>query len=135
MVNGVQRLIDFLEAIPGPTLMRRCDRSARPVMHTGVDIGDSVIIIADADPNHRVLPVRRLAYVPNVDEVCGRAWTVSREVMEEPKAETRRTTAAGLRGTRLRIRGLWQQDGRHLRHHERRQAEVGPVRLAATLRT
>jgi hypothetical protein len=58
-------------------------------MHTGVDIGDSVIIIADADPNHRVLPVRRLAYVPNVDEVCGRAWTVSREVVEKPKRDDR----------------------------------------------
>ena len=85
MVQGGQRLIDFLAAAFGGIQLRRFDRSDGGVMHAEVRIDDSVIMLAEASEGWRAFPIWLHLYVPDVDATYRRAIQAGGMSVQEPQ--------------------------------------------------
>jgi PhnB protein len=74
IVEGAANLIHFLEqAFGGHELFRVSRPGGSGVMHAEVRIGDSIIELADANPQHPPMPAAIHLYVTDVDTVYHRA--------------------------------------------------------------
>jgi PhnB protein len=73
VVNGATQVIDFTKQAFGAQEIMRMPGPNGTVAHAELKIGDSIIMIADAGGPYPARPANLLVYVPNVDEVYGRA--------------------------------------------------------------
>ena len=73
MVDGAQRVIDFVTQVLGGEVMMRMNRDDGSLMHGALRIGDSVIMLADATKDFPAFPVWLHVYVPDVDATYRRA--------------------------------------------------------------
>jgi len=85
VIDGVQKVIDFLEKLFNAKVLRRFDSQGGRVLHVELQIDDSVIMAADATeqfpPIHQLVHV----YVPDVDDVIEKAKNLQCEEIELPK--------------------------------------------------
>ncbi|HEV7589292.1 MAG TPA: VOC family protein [Longimicrobium sp.] len=84
VVEGAQRVIDFLQRTFDATALRRYERSDGSVMHAEVRIGESVVMIADATGQWPAFPSMLHVYVDDVDAVYRRALEAGGVSLQEP---------------------------------------------------
>ncbi|HEY8258504.1 MAG TPA: VOC family protein [Gemmatimonadales bacterium] len=85
MVDGAQRVIDFLKGAFGATELRRFDMPNGVIMHAEVRIDDSVVMLADAGEQYPAFPVWLHVYVRDVNAVYRRALELGATSVQEPK--------------------------------------------------
>lgn len=85
VVEGAQRVIDFLERAFGATALRRYDRPDGSIMHAEVRIDDSVVMIADAGGAWPAYPSSLHVYVPDADATYRRALEAGGTSIQEPQ--------------------------------------------------
>lgn len=85
MVDGAQRVIDFLKAAFGATELRRFDMPDGTVLHAEVRIDDSVIMLAEGSEGWPAFPAWLHVYVADVDATYRRALAVGGVAVQEPQ--------------------------------------------------
>lgn len=121
--GGASGLIDFLSNVFDAREQRRVPASDERIMHAEVEIGGSVVMLADETDESEAMPNHLHVYVPDVDETYRRAldagavstrepedrfygarsaqisdpwgdwWTISTQIEEISEEEARRRTA------------------------------------------
>jgi PhnB protein len=84
MVDGAQRVIDFVKKVFGAVELRRFDGPDGKVMHAEVRIDDTVVMLADAVGGYPAFPVWLHVYVPNVDATYKKALQEGGVSVQEP---------------------------------------------------
>jgi uncharacterized glyoxalase superfamily protein PhnB len=82
--EGAQRVIDFLKKTFGATDLRRFDTEDGKIMHAEAQIGDTVVMIADAGGNYPAFPVWLHVYVPDAEETYKKALAAGGVSVQEP---------------------------------------------------
>ena len=97
MVNDARGLIEFMEkALNGEsTSVMKTDDGK--IMHATVQIGDSIIMIADVMPGMEVMPACLYLYVDDVDASYRQAINVKGTSLREPTDEFYGDRSAGVR--------------------------------------
>jgi PhnB protein len=85
VVQGAQRVIDFLKKAFGATELRRYDMPDGSIMHAEVRIDDTVVMIADAGGEWPAFPVWLHVYVPDVDASYRHALEAGGVSVQEPQ--------------------------------------------------
>jgi uncharacterized glyoxalase superfamily protein PhnB len=73
IVNNASGVIDFLAGVFGAEELRRFPAPDGKLLHAEVRIGDSVVMVADANPEWPAAPGHVYVYVPDVDATYERA--------------------------------------------------------------
>jgi PhnB protein len=84
VVEGAQRVIDFLKRTFDATDLRRFHTPDGKIMHAEVRIGDTVVMIADAGGSYPAFPVWLHVYVPDVDATYKTALAAGGVSVQEP---------------------------------------------------
>lgn len=84
VAEGAQRVIDFLKKTFGATDLRRFVTEDGKIMHAEVQIGDTVVMIADAGGNYPAFPVWLHVYVPDAEETYKKALAAGGVSVQEP---------------------------------------------------
>lgn len=90
MVNGAQRVIDFLKQTFGATELRRFDLPDGTIMHVEVRVEDTVIMMADGGGEWPAFPAWLHVYVPDARATYQQALEaggVSVQVPEHKKGD------------------------------------------------
>lgn len=85
MVDGAQRVIDFLKKAFDATELRRFDSPDGSIMHVEVRIEDSVVMLSDGGGPFPAFPVWLHLYVPDVDATYQRALAAGGVSVQEPQ--------------------------------------------------
>ena len=86
IVSDANRLIEFLKNVFGGVERFRAQRpGSSAVMHAEVEIGDSVIELADANETFSPRPAALHIYVDDVDAVCARALEKGAKSINPPR--------------------------------------------------
>jgi uncharacterized glyoxalase superfamily protein PhnB len=85
VVNGAQRVIEFLKKTFDATELRRYDLPDGSIMHAEVRIDDTVVMIADAGGSYPAFPSWLHVYVQDVDATYGRALEAGGVSVQEPQ--------------------------------------------------
>ncbi|MFN6944204.1 MAG: VOC family protein [Cytophagaceae bacterium] len=85
IVNGAQKFIDLMVEVFGAKELRRYDMPDGTIMHTEIQIDDSVIMLGDSSDKFPPVQLVMHVYVPNVDEIFDKAVKAGCEVVEKPK--------------------------------------------------
>ena len=85
MVDGAQRVIDFLKKTFNATELRRFDSPDGSIMHVEVRIEDSVVMLSDGGGSFPAFPVWLHVYVPDVDATYRRALAAGGVSVQEPQ--------------------------------------------------
>jgi PhnB protein len=84
VVDGAQRVIDFLKQTFDATDVRRFDNADGKIMHAEIRIDDTVVMIADAGGPYPAFPVWLHVYVPDVDAAYRKALAAGGVSVQEP---------------------------------------------------
>jgi PhnB protein len=84
IVHGAARMIDFMKQAFGGAELLRMPKPDGTIGHAEVRIGDSVVMIADANAQFPARPAQLMLYVPNVDEVYKQALAAGAKSDREP---------------------------------------------------
>jgi uncharacterized glyoxalase superfamily protein PhnB len=87
VVEGAQRVLDFLQRAFDATALRRYERPDGSIMHAEVRIGDSVVMLADATAEWPAFPSMLHLYVSDVDAVYRRALEAGGVSIQEPRQQ------------------------------------------------
>lgn len=85
IVNGAQKLIDLLKVIFNAKELRHYDMPDGTIMHTEIQIDDSVLMLGDSSDQFPPVPLVMHVYVPDVDETFEKAIKAGCEIIERPK--------------------------------------------------
>jgi PhnB protein len=85
MVDGAQRVIDFLKKTFDATELRRFDGPEGKISHVEVRIDDSVVMLSDGGGSFPAFPVWLHVYVPDVDATYRRALAAGGVSVQEPQ--------------------------------------------------
>ncbi len=85
VVDGAQRVIDFLKKTFDATELRRYDMPDGSIMHAEVRIDDAVVMIADAGGAWPAFPSWLHVYVQDVDATYRRALASGGVSVQEPQ--------------------------------------------------
>jgi PhnB protein len=85
IVNGAEKLIDFLVQLFDAKLLRRYDMPDGSIMHAEVMLDDSVIMMGEASEKFPAITLVMHVYVPDVDATFNKALTLGCESLEAPK--------------------------------------------------
>ena len=84
VVEGAARLMDFIKAAFGAVEKFRAPGPEGRLMHAEALIGDSMIEMADANPQYGPMPAAIHLYVENVDAVYQRALDAGAKSISAP---------------------------------------------------
>jgi len=84
MVDGAQRVIDFLKKTFDATELRRYDSPDGTILHAEVRIDDTVVMLSDGGGQFPAFPVWLHVYVPDVDATYRRALEAGGVSVQEP---------------------------------------------------
>ncbi|MBK8899984.1 MAG: VOC family protein [Anaerolineaceae bacterium] len=84
MVDGAQKLIDFLAATFDAKVTRRFDNPDGTLMHGEVQIDDTIVMLADGGEGYLAFPVWLHVYVPDVDATYQKALAAGGVSVQEP---------------------------------------------------
>ncbi len=85
MVDGAQRVIDFLKKTFNATELRRIDGPGGSISHVEVRIEDSVVMLSDGGGSFPAFPIWLHVYVPDVDATYQRALAAGGVAVQEPR--------------------------------------------------
>lgn len=85
VVDGAQRVIDFLKKTFDVTELRRFDMPDGSIMHAEVRIDDTVVMMGDASGQQPAFPSMLHIYVPDVDATYRRALAAGGVSLQEPQ--------------------------------------------------
>lgn len=85
VVEGAQRVIDFLTQVFDAEPLRRYEMPDGSIMHAEVRIGDTVIMLGDAGGEWAPMPAMVHVYVPDVDATYQRALDAGAEPVLAPE--------------------------------------------------
>ncbi len=84
MAEGVQRVIDFLKQSFDATPLRRFDAPDGRILHAEVRVGDTVVMLSEANNAYPAFPVWLHVYVPDVDATYKKALVAGGVSVQEP---------------------------------------------------
>ena len=84
VVDGAQKLIDFLLATFGAKVTRRFDNEDGSLMHSEIMIDDTVVMLSDASESYPAFPVWLHVYVPDVAATYEKALAAGGISVQEP---------------------------------------------------
>ncbi len=84
VVSGAERLIEFLKQTFGAEERERFLRPDGAIMHAEVKIGDSVIMLGEANEQWPARPTSLYLYVPDTDAAYQRALAAGATSLTEP---------------------------------------------------
>jgi uncharacterized glyoxalase superfamily protein PhnB len=84
MVKGAKRLLDFIKTVFGATELENMSAPDGRVMHAEVKIGDSAVMIADAQDHLPPTTAGLYVYVPDVDATYRKALAAGATSAMEP---------------------------------------------------
>ena len=84
MVDGAQRVINFLTETFDARQLRRSDNPDGSIMHAEVKINDTVVMLADGGEGYPAFPVWLHVYVADVDATYQRALDAGGTSVQEP---------------------------------------------------
>ncbi len=84
IVDGASGTIEFLARVFGAVELRRFSDEAGKLMHAEVQIGDTVVMLADSNPNWPPIPSHVHIYVPDVDATYQWALEAGAESVQAP---------------------------------------------------
>lgn len=84
VVEGAERVIDFLTEVFRATELRRYDMPDGSIMHAEVRIDDTVVMIGEAGGDWQPRPAFLHVYVEEVDAVYAQALAAGGRSVEEP---------------------------------------------------
>jgi PhnB protein len=84
-VDGAAELIGFLEAVFDAQVKERIPGEAGKLMHSEIQIGDSMIMLADASDRCPATTVALYVYVPDVDATYQKGLAAGATSESEPK--------------------------------------------------
>ncbi|HET9441588.1 MAG TPA: VOC family protein [Longimicrobiales bacterium] len=87
VVNGAQRLLDFLVEVFDAEPLRRYDGPDGKLVHAEARVDDTVVMFADAAGDYQPMPVNVHVYVSDVDAVFQKAVRAGGTVVQEPKQQ------------------------------------------------
>lgn len=94
VVNGAAKLIDFLKEVFGAEeAVRMGDET---IMHAELRLGDSAIMLSDANPEFPARSAMIYVYVPDTDAAYGRAVAAGARSTREPANEFYGDRSAGV---------------------------------------
>jgi len=97
MVDGAQRLIDFLVATFEAKVTRRFDNPDGTIMHGEVQIDDTIVMLADGGEGYPAFPVWLHVYVPDVDATYQKALAAGGVSVQEPEKKDDPDRRAGVK--------------------------------------
>jgi uncharacterized glyoxalase superfamily protein PhnB len=84
MVERAAQFLDFIEKAFGATVVERVLGPGGSVGHAQVKIGDSMVMLGEANANWKAQPASLYLYVENVDEAHRRAVLAGATTIMEP---------------------------------------------------
>jgi PhnB protein len=84
VVNGVDKLIAFLEQAFGGKCIENHRGPDGRTMHAEVKIGDTIVMMGEANERAKAAATTLYLYVPNVDEVYRRAIAAGATALTQP---------------------------------------------------
>jgi uncharacterized glyoxalase superfamily protein PhnB len=97
VVTGVPRLIDFLKAAFGAREHYRSTRPDGVVMHASLEVGDSMLMMGEAQGTFPPMPACLYVYVPDVDATYRQAVAAGGISLAEPANQFYGDRKAGVR--------------------------------------
>ena len=85
IVDGAQKLIDFLVQLFDGKELRKYKREDGSVMHAEVRIDDSVVMISDATDEYPPVTIIMHVYVPDVNTTYIKALKLGASELQKPK--------------------------------------------------
>ncbi len=84
IVSDADETIRFLTTVFDAIEIRRFPNDTGRLMHAEVRLGDTVVMLADSTDDWPSVPSNVHVYVPDVDDVYGRALTAGAVSVQEP---------------------------------------------------
>ncbi|HLT72320.1 MAG TPA: VOC family protein [Cyclobacteriaceae bacterium] len=84
VVDGAQKMVDFLKQLFNATELRRYDNPDGTIMHVEVRIDDSVVMIGDSTANYPPNTHLMHIYVPDVDTTFKKALSLGCTAIDQP---------------------------------------------------
>jgi PhnB protein len=85
IVDGAQKLIDFLVQLFDGKELRKYTREDGTIMHAEVRIDDSVVMISDATEEYPPVTIIMHVYVPDVNTTYIKALKLGASELQKPK--------------------------------------------------
>ncbi|MGZ5246326.1 MAG: VOC family protein [Flavitalea sp.] len=85
IVDGAQKLIDFLVQLFDGKELRKYKREDGSIMHAEVKIDDSVVMISDATDEYPPVTIIMHVYVPDVNTCYIKALKLGASELQKPK--------------------------------------------------
>jgi uncharacterized glyoxalase superfamily protein PhnB len=83
-VNGAGKLLDFLVAVFGASVVDKTEKSDGTIAYAALHIGDAMIELAEATEQYGPMPGAIHIYVPDVDQTHQRAIGSGGQSLHEP---------------------------------------------------
>ena len=83
LVNGAQKFIDFTEKVFSAKLKLKMMRDEKLVQHAEINIGESMIMLADSTEEFQPRQTTLMVYVDNADETYEKAIAEGAKVVRE----------------------------------------------------
>jgi len=96
VVQGVPKLLEFLKQTFNSTELERVPRPDGTISHAEVRIGDSVVMMGEANAQSKAMPTMLYVYVEDVDAVYKRALQAGAKPVRELKDEFYGDRAGGV---------------------------------------
>ena len=96
VVQGVPKLLEFLKQTFNSTELERVPRPDGTISHAEVRIGDSVVMMGEANGQSKPMPAMLYVYVEDVDAVYKRALQAGAKPVRELKDEFYGDRAGGV---------------------------------------
>ena len=96
VVQGVPKLLEFLKQTFNSTELERVPRPDGTISHAEVRIGDSVVMMGEANAQSKAMPTMLYVYVEDVDSVYKRALQAGAKPVRELKDEFYGDRAGGV---------------------------------------
>ena len=87
IVNGAQRLLDFMKAAFNAEPLRMYDAGDGKLLHAEARVEDAVVMFADATEKYPARSADLHLYVKDVDAVIQRAIKAGATLVQEPKQQ------------------------------------------------
>ena len=85
IVDGAQKLIDFLVQLFDGKELRKYKREDGTIMHAEVKIDDSIVMISDANEEYPPVTIIMHVYVPDVNTTYIKALKLGASELQKPK--------------------------------------------------
>ena len=96
-VKGADRLLEFVKAVFGAKEVHRMNRSDGTIGHAELRIGDSVIMLSEANTEWPANPGGVYVYVPDVDATYQKALAAGATSLRAPEDQFYGDRGAGIR--------------------------------------